>query len=111
MIEARKNGDHKALSASLSAKNDSLRAFKTLLNKLTEQHPSSWMVLLNVFQNASLLSPSELAEITNKFDKKVLSTPKGKELVNFTKQSKSLIIGADFPTLTTLIKMGKANIK
>ncbi|KQS35788.1 hypothetical protein ASG14_09995 [Pedobacter sp. Leaf194] len=104
---AKKKGDNKGLSVALSAKNDSVRSFKQLLNKLTEQHPTSWMILINVYQNASLLTPSELAEITGKFDKTLLATPKGKSLVNFTQRSKSLVIGAKFPTFNYVNSDGK----
>lgn len=105
--EARKKYDHKLLSEAQDAKNHIVKSFKKRLNILTEQNSSSWMILMNVYQNATLFSPKELIEITRKFDIQLLATPKGKALTNFTKQSKSLVVGADFPQFNYIDDLGK----
>jgi len=93
----KKAGNNEALSQALSIKNDSLISFKKKLLTLSKQNASSWMIMLNVYQNADLFTPSELTEITNVFTQDVLNTPKGKRLLIFTEQSKNLVAGANFP--------------
>ncbi|WP_421944729.1 TlpA family protein disulfide reductase [Pedobacter sp.] len=107
MDEADKKNDSKLLAAALSAKKDSLESFKKKLNKLAEQYPSSWIILLNVYQNASRFTPSELEEISAKFSKSTLETPKGKSLINFTKQTGKLVRGAVFPQFNYSDAVGK----
>lgn len=105
--EAEKNKDAKMLAAALSAKKDSIESFKRMLNQLTEKYPSSWLILLNVYQNADRFTPPELEEISGKFSNSILETPKGKSLLNFAKQSGKLVTGAVFPQFNYVDAVGK----
>ena len=105
--DAEKNKDSRLLSAALNEKKEKIQSFKKKLNKLTEQYPSSWFILLNVFQNANYFTPSELEEISGKFSAKLLTTPKGKSLTSYTIQSRKLVTGAEFPQFSYIDESGK----
>lgn len=93
----KKAGNKTAIPSLINSRNDSLIAFKKKLFSLASQYPGSWLILLNVYQNASMMTPTELAQITKIFNSKVLETPKGRSLLTFGQQSKNLISGVSFP--------------
>lgn len=93
----KKIGDPVKLSKVISLKNDSLIAFKNKLFDLATENTSSWMTLLNVYQNADRFTPAELARISKIFTKEIMATPKGKSLSLFQQQSGILVSGASFP--------------
>lgn len=103
----KKAGNNEALSQALSIKNDSLISFKKKLLTLSKQNASSWMIMLNVYQNADLFTPNELNEITKVFSQEVLNTPRGKRLLIFSEQSKNLVAGAGFPAFSYKDPAGK----
>lgn len=103
----KKAGNKEALSQALSIKNDSLISFKKKLLTLSKQNASSWVMMVNVYQNADLFTPAELNEITKVFSQEVLNTPKGKRLLIFSEQSKNLVAGASFPAFSYKDPAGK----
>lgn len=96
----KKTGDKTTLPGIINSRNDSLIVFKKKLFNLTSQYPGSWMILLNIYQNASLFTPTELSQIIQVFSAKVMETPKGKSLSFFGQQSKSLVTGVSFPSFS-----------
>jgi len=93
----KKAGNKTALASVINSRNDSLIAFKKKLFSLASQHQGSWMILLNVYQNASMFTPTELAQVIKIFNIKVMETPKGRSLSTFKQQSKNLVSGVSFP--------------
>jgi len=96
----KKLGDNNKLTQILKFKNDSLAIFKKKLLNIASQNPSSWVALLNIYQNADIFAPAELEQACKIFSKEVMSTPKGISLSNYQKQSGSLTVGALFPSFS-----------
>lgn len=96
----KKTGNRVELNKAIQLKNDTLVSFKKKMMMLAEENPSSWMIMINVYQNAALFTPTELNLITQVFRKEVLQTPKGQKLMNYGQSAKNLISGARFPSFT-----------
>lgn len=93
----KKTKDAEKLTQAIKFKNDSLLRFKNKLFSMAKENPWSWAALLNVYQNAELLTPAELEQMVHIFTKEVMATPKGLKLWSYQQQSGNLISGSKFP--------------
>jgi len=85
------------LAEAVKFKNDSLISFKNKLLSIARENPWSWMAMINIYQNAEMFTPTELADISRIFSNEVMNTTTGLKLSSYQRQSGSLVTGAKFP--------------
>ncbi len=71
--------------------------YKDEFMTMVKENPSTWMAVLNVYQNAAAFSPEDLEAMVAVFDERLMATSKGKALDTHIKQSKLLLQNKSFP--------------
>lgn len=74
-----------------------IRKYKDEFMTMVKENPSTWMAVVNVYQNAAAFDPEDLEAMIAVFDEGLMATAKGKALAKHIHQSKLLLQNKAFP--------------
>lgn len=95
------------LNKASSERDSIIKKYKSEFMRMVKDNPSTWMAVMNVYQNATAFSPEDLETMVAVFDKDVMATKKGKALSLHITQSKLLLQSKPFPDFNYSDSEGK----